>query len=112
MKILSQVYFITKPYFLEALTTFSFRSKVNWIEEGMSLLSWKYQKVSDSSIQDLDQVYKFFKNWDGNDSSLSAGHRSISVGDIVLSGDKPYLVIGGGWVAIPQQIWKRIGKIK
>lgn len=107
----SQVYFITKPHFLEALMTLSFRRKVNWLEEGLSLVSWEYKKVAASPQFDINVLYKEFKSWDGNEQSAAAGHRSISVGDVILNGSNPYLVVGGGWVVIPNEIWNRVKKI-
>lgn len=104
---MSDIYYVKSPYFREAITTFAFRRKVNWLEEGMSLLSWKYKKVSSSSAVDLNKIYSYCQCWNGNKNTKIAGHRSISIGDIVVLEGNAKLITGGGWVAIPDTIWNK-----
>lgn len=107
----SIVFYVDRGSLREAVMTFSFRKTVNWLEEGMSLMSWKYHLVAYTPEYDLERIYRIFKKWDGNAKSLAAGHRGITIGDIVLIGENPYLLIGGGWSIVPASIWSRIQKV-
>lgn len=106
----SDVYFIGREDFREAMVMCAFRRDINWLEEGMSILSWKYNKVATVKRADKNIVYKHLRGWDGNARSRAAGHRSITTGDIVCSNGEPWLVTGGGWVRVPDIIWKRVIK--
>jgi len=107
----AQIYYITKPFFEEAMLLCSFKNKLNWQEEGSSLMSWKYQKVSETKCIDLNKIYKYYKGWNGNRHTRLAGHRSITVGDIVVIGDNVRLITGMGWLTIPTYVWKYIKKV-
>ena len=107
---MSEIYYVQKPYFKEAIRTFAFRNKINWLEEGMSVLSWKYNKVSNTDVSELNKIYSNYRAWDGNKSSRIAGHRSISIGDIIVVGNNARIVIGGGFEIIPDIVWKKIIK--
>lgn len=107
---MSEIYYVESPYFKEAIMTLAFRSKVNWLEEGMSLLSWKYKKVSDYNSGNLKSIYSYHKSWNGNGKTKVAGHRSISIGDIIVIEGNAKLATGGGWVSIPIAIWNKIIK--
>lgn len=104
---MSKIYFIDKKYFREAIQTFAFRKKVNWTEEGMSILSWKYRLVTETQDIDLNKIYNRYKVWDGNKLARIAGHRTITIGDIIVIGSNARIVIGGGFEIIPPIMWKK-----
>ena len=106
----TQVYFIDKPFFQEAMMLCAFKNKLNWLEEGMSLLSWEYKLVAETKEADINKVCKHFKDWNGNKKSRVAGHRALTVGDIIVSGENVRLLMGRGWLTIPACIWKEVRK--
>lgn len=106
----SEIYFVDKKWFREAMMTFAFKTKVKWDEEGLSLLSWHYHKVAEVNDVDPNLIYKKMKRWKGNKKSKKAGHRTISIGDIVVVGTNVRLVTGCGWALVPRCIWKKVIK--
>jgi len=106
----TRVYYVAKPFFREAMTTLAFRSKVNWLEEGFSLPSWSYVKVAETNEPDPDKVYKALKAWRGNKKTKVAGHRSFSIGDVLVIGDNIRVALGRGWALVPPAIWKQVVK--
>lgn len=106
----SNVYFIEKPYFKEAMLLLAFNKRIDWLEDGMSLMSWEYRKVASISDIDPDSIYKKFKRWKGNKRAKLAGHKTISIGDIVEIGDNIRIATGYGWVKIPNIVWRKIKK--
>jgi len=107
----SQVFFVEKPYFKEAMMTFAFKDKVNWLEEGMSVASWKYRKVAEIDDLNIDSVYAKLRKWKGNVKSKTAGHRTIAIGDIVVVGKNVRIVTGRGWSVVPNVIWNKTEKL-
>jgi len=107
----SIVYFVEKPFFKEAIMTLAFKDKVNWLEEGMSLMSWEYRKIAKVDEINPDKIYHQFKRWKGNKRAHKAGHRTISIGDIIITGANVRIVTGKGWEKVPDIIWKKISKI-
>ena len=106
----TQVFYVSRPFFREAMTTFALRSRVNWLEEGMSLLSWKYVKVAELDNVDIDGVCSHLQKWAGNSKSKYAGHRSFMIGDVIKCGDNVWMALGRGWSLVPEVIWKRVIK--
>ena len=106
----SNVYFVKKPYFREAMMLLAFNKNIDWLEDGMSLMSWEYKKVATTKEVDPDKIYSSFKKWNGNKKARIAGHRTISIGDIVEIGDNVRVVTGSGWVKIPDIVWEKIKK--
>ena len=105
---MSKIFYVDKSSRLEAMMTISFRNKINWIEEGLSILSWNYCFVSDTDINDLKEVYSFFRKWKGNKLSKDCGHCGISLGDIILLENQAWMVVGAGFQKIPSVLFEKI----
>jgi len=106
----SNIYFVKKPYFKEAMMLLAFNKNIDWLEDGMSLMSWEYKKVASISEVDPDKIYDKYKRWEGNKRAKVAGHRAIAIGDIVEIGDNIRVVTGSGWMKIPDVVWEKIKK--
>lgn len=106
----TKVYYVDHTNFQEAMLTFAFRSKVDWLEEGMSIASWQYTKVASLDAVQLPDVVKYLHTWNGNPKSKVAGHRVVSVGDVIVVGSNAWMVLGRGWALIPNVLWKRVKK--
>lgn len=106
----TEIYFVDVNHYKEALLTFSFRNTVNWLEEGLSLVSWNYIKVAETKKTLLEDVYDKYRQWNGNAKSKLAGHTTVTVGDIIVINGEANLIIGGGWEEIPESIWNKIIK--
>ena len=78
---MTEIYFVQKSYLKEAIVTFSFKKKVDWLEEGLSILSWKYNKVGETEKLDFDEIYNDYKICDYKNR-----YRSINVGDMIFDG--------------------------
>ena len=105
---MSKIFYIDKTSRLEAMMTISFRNKINWVEEGLSILSWNYSFISDTEFNDLKEVYSFFRKWKGNKLSKECGHCSISLGDIILLENQAWMVVGAGFQKIPSVLFEKI----
>jgi hypothetical protein len=109
---MSKIFYIDRENKLEATMTISFKSRIDWLEEGLSLLSWKYHFVSESETDDLKMNYLQFRKWKGNSKSKKSGHLSISIGDIIEIGDgTAWIVVSSGWQKIPKALYEKINII-
>ena len=106
----SNIYFVKKPYFREAIMLLAFNRNIDWLEDGMSLMSWEYKKVATTKEVDPDKIYNSFKRWKGNSKAKQAGHRAIFIGDILEIGDNVRVATGSGWKKIPDIVWEKIKK--
>lgn len=105
---MTKIYYVDKKSRLEAMMTISFRSKLNWLEEGLSILSWNYCFVSESDLSDLKEIYSYFKKWKGNSNSKKIGHCGISLGDIIFLENEAWMVVGIGFQKIPNALLEKI----
>ena len=105
---MNKIYYIDQKNRLEAMTTISFKSRINWLEEGLSILSWNYSFISDTNINDMREIYSFFKKWNGNSVAKKIGRMSISLGDIIVFEDEGWIVMGTGFQKIPNALFEKI----
>jgi hypothetical protein len=109
---MSKIYYIDLENKLEATMTISFKSRIDWLEEGLSILSWKYHFISESETDDLKENYLKFRKWRGNSKSKKCGHSSMSIGDIVeISDGTAWIVVSSGWQRIPRALYEKINII-
>lgn len=107
---MAKIYYISKEDRLEALTTLSFKRTINWLEEGMSLLSWNYSFVLKTELEMLPEIYNKLRRWKGNVKTKKNGHYIITVGDIIENTSGAWIVVGSGFQKIPDIIWEKLNK--
>ena len=105
---MSKVYYVSQKNRLEAMTTISFKSRINWLEEGLSILSWNYSFISDTELENLRDVYSYFRKWKGNSNSKKNGHTGISLGDIIATEGSGWIVVGTGFQKIPNALFEKL----
>lgn len=105
---MNKIYYVNQKNRLEAMTTISFKSRINWLEEGLSILSWDYSFISDTEIEDLKDIYSYFRKWKGNACSKKNGHQQISLGDIIITGEGGWIVVGAGFQKIPNALFEKL----
>ena len=105
---MNKIYYISQKNRLEAMMTISFKSRMNWLEEGLSILSWEYSFVSETELSDLKEIYSFFKKWNGNENSKKISRSTICLGDIIAFENEWWIVVGTGFQKIPQALCEKI----
>lgn len=105
---MNKVYYINQKNRLESMMTISFKNRINWLEEGLSILSWSYSYISDTELEDLKDIYSFFRKWKGNSNSKKNGRQQIALGDIIVNGDGCWIVVGTGFQKIPNALFEKI----
>ena len=105
---MNKMYYINQKNRLEAMTTISFKRRIDWLEEGLSILSWNYSFVSETELDDLREIYSFFRKWKGNQNTKKIGRHTVSLGDIIITGDEGWVVVGTGFQKIPKALLEKI----
>lgn len=105
---MNKIYYVSQKNRLEAMTTISFKSRINWLEEGLSILSWDYCLISDTELEDLKDIYSYFRRWKGNSNSKKSGHIGISLGDVIVTGECGWIIVGTGFQKIPNALFEKL----
>ena len=105
---MNKIYYVSQKNRLEAMMTISFKNRINWLEEGLSILSWNYSYISDTNLEDLKEIYSFFRKWKGNSNSRKNGHQQIALGDIIVTEECGWIVVGTGFQKIPNALFEKI----
>lgn len=104
-----EIYYIDKDNRLEAMLLFSLKSKINWCEEGLKLVSWKYNKIEKGQDKNLQSIFKKYSIL-RFDKRRKKQFRTINIGDIILFDDKVWIVSSFGFAQIPDIIWDKMVK--
>lgn len=101
------VYYISPSDRIECMLVCSLNSSINWIEEGMKMATWTYNKVGEGeagSVNDVFRKYSVLRI----DRRRKHTMRSIGLGDIIVFSDTPWIVTAFGFVMVPDILWNKI----
>lgn len=104
-----EIYYIDKSNRLEAMLLCSLKSKINWCEEGLKMVSWIYHKIEkgkDKSLKDIFKKYSILRY----DKRRKKQFRTMNIGDVIIFDDKVWIVSSFGFTQIPEIIWERVIK--
>lgn len=101
-----EIYFIDKQNRLQSMLVCSLRRKIDWCEDGLKFVSWKYNFITSGNAENINDVFKKY-------SILNIDHRkkkqirSINLGDIIVFDDTPWIVSAFGFSKIPDILWQK-----
>ena len=104
-----QIYFITKQYRIEAMMLCSFASRIDWVNNGLKIVSWEYQKGPLAFEKSLSDVYNNYKKISFNKKN-KAVVRGINVGDVICLENEAWIITTCGFAKIPNILWDKIIK--
>lgn len=104
-----EIYYVNKENRIECMLIFSLMKKIDWCEQGLKIVDWKYNKITSGDAENLNQIFK-------KHSILNIDHRkkkqlrSINIGDIIFFDEEPYIISSFGFRRIPNILWEKIIK--
>ena len=104
-----EIYYVDKDNRLEAMLLCSLKSKINWCEEGLKMVSWVYRKVEKGQEESLQNIFKKYSAL-RYDKRRKKQFRTINIGDVILFDDKLWIVSSFGFIKVPELIWERVVK--
>lgn len=104
-----EIYYIDKKNRLEAMLVCSLKSRINWYEEGLKMVSWSYHKIESGQSDSLKDIFKKYSVL-RYDKRRKKQFRTMSIGDIIFFDDKVWIVSSFGFIKVPDIIWEHLLK--
>lgn len=85
----------------------SLKKRINWIQSGLKLVSWKYNLICEGEAEKLQEIYK--KHSILNiDKRKKEQLRTINIGDIVVFDQQAWILTAFGFAKVPDILWEKI----
>ena len=105
-----EIFYIDKKNRFEAMLLCSLRSKIDWCEDGLKMVSWTYKRIESGNENSLKNIFKKYSVL-RYDKRRKKQFRTMNIGDVIIFDDKIWIVSSFGFTQVPEIIWKRIEKI-
>ena len=102
-----KIFYIDKSNRIEAIMLCSFKRRINWVENGLGIVTWKYYFTRDMEAESLSEVYHKLKKL-MFDKRKKVNHRPIGLGDIICVNDEFWIITTAGFQKIPEILTKKI----
>jgi hypothetical protein len=101
-----QLFYVDKQNRIECMLVCSLKQRINWIEDGLKLVSWKYNLISEGEAASLQEIYK--KHSILNiDKRKKNQLRTINIGDIVVFDGRVWILSAFGFTIVPEVLWEK-----
>lgn len=101
-----ELYYVDKSNRLECMLTCSLRKKIDWSEDGLKLVSWKYNLICKGEAKNLNDIFKKFSVLN-IDKRKKKQIRTINIGDIIIFDGDVWIVSAFGFVKVPNILWNK-----
>ena len=103
------VYYADSQTRIQAMIMCSFNEKINWMQNGLGVVTFKFNKVCSLQANSLSQVYNKLKVLNV-DKRKKKKNRTISVGDVICVQSQSWIVTSNGFQKIPWVLWEKVRK--
>lgn len=104
-----ELYYIDKSNRIECMLICSLKNRINWLEQGLKLVTWKYDLIFNGNAENLQEIYK--KHSILNiDKRKKKQLRTINIGDIIKFNDDIWILTAFGFVKVPDILWEKRNK--
>jgi len=100
-------YYVADENRLEAMLVCSLNHRIDWCEDGMKLVTWKYNLVDEGEADDINEVFRR-KSELRIDRRRKRQVRSINLGDIIVFDGVPWIVGAFGFFRIPDILFEQV----
>lgn len=102
-----ELYFVDKSNRLECMIVCSLRKKIDWIEDGLKLVSWKYNLIDKGEANNINDIFKKYSVLN-IDKRKKKQLRTINIGDIIIFDGIVWIVSAFGFIRVPDILWNKI----
>lgn len=102
-----ELYYVDKSNRLQCMITCSFNRKIDWTQDGLKLVSWKYNLICKGQAEQLNDIFKKFSVLN-IDKRKKKQIRTINIGDIILFDGEAWIISAFGFMKIPNILWNKI----
>lgn len=101
------VYYIDNSNRIETMLTCSLKKRIDWCEDGLKIVTWKYNVVGRGTAESLNDVFKHYSKLN-IDKRKKKNTRTISIGDIVVFDEEAWIVSAFQFMKIPTILSEKI----
>ena len=91
-----KVFYVDKSNRVEAIMLCSFKNRINWVENGLGIVTWSYNFSDEIEANSLSEVYNRLKKI-SFDKRRKINNRTIGFGDIICFEDEGWIVTSNGF---------------
>lgn len=102
-----ELFYIVGDKRLEAMLICSLARKIDWCEEGLKIVSWRYAKVSSGKAESLNEIFKKHSQLQ-IDKRRTKPLRTINIGDTIIFDGVAWIISSFGFIQIPEILFKKI----
>ena len=101
------LYYVDGENRLECMLVCSLNHGIDWCENGLRIVSWRYNAVAKGRAETLDDVFRHYSVL-RIDRRRNRQMRTVSIGDIIVFDGEPWIVSAFGFAKVPEILAKRI----
>lgn len=87
----------------------SLKKRIDWCEDGLKLVSWKYNLIDTGMAENLNDIFKKHSILNV-DKRKKKQIRTINIGDVICFDNEAWIVSAFGFKKIPFFLWNKIIK--
>ncbi len=101
------IYFVDTPNRLECMLICSLRKSIDWCEEGLRIVTWKYNMIGHGKAESLNDVFKHYSVLN-IDKRRKKQTRTVNIGDIIVFDGDAWIVSAFGFLKVPAILASKI----
>ena len=102
-----RIYYADKASRIESMLVCSLRKSIDWCEEGLRIVTWKYNIVGRGKAESLNDVFRHYSILN-IDRRRKKQTRTVNIGDIIVFDEEPWIVTAFGFLRIPDILAEKI----
>ena len=101
-----ELYYVDKANRIQCMLVCSLNNRINWVQDGLRMASWKYNLISSGEAESLQEIYK--KHSILNiDKRKKIQQRTINIGDVVIFDETVWILSAFGFIKVPDFLWNK-----
>lgn len=101
------VYYADDSNRIESMLICSLNRKIDWCEDGLRIVTWKYNIVARGQAESLNDVFRHYSML-SIDRRRKKQNRAINIGDIIVFDGEAWIVSAFGFLKIPELLASKI----
>ena len=101
------IYYVDDSNRIESMLICSLKRTIDWCEDGLRIVTWKYNMVGRGQADTLNAVFRHYSELN-IDRRRKKQRRTVNIGDIIVFDGEAWIVSAFGFVRIPEILSRKI----